>query len=217
MYSYIKDKLIAAGATITSEEVGKSVDDLLIENIEKKFMVQIPKEIRDFYKLHNGVSIFWETSNQVAGWIDIWSIERMFGGYHATDESELHSEALKNYFWEEGYHEGKDLALRKKLKMLEPHNGLDSSTAIAFGINGEVKLYYVKLDMVIELPLSFEEYIGFIKTTLGVDEGRFHLQDEDFYQISILNFLPDLERLNLINVAELNFLKDRKPKVLFEK
>lgn len=217
MYNQIKNKLITAGATITSEELGKPADDLLIKRIEKEFEIQIPKEIKDFYKQHNGISIFWETRNQVAGWINIWSLERMFGGYHATAESEWRSDALEEHFWPEGYHEGRELAFRKSLRMLEDHNGLDSSTAISFDKNGEVKVYYVNFDSVIELPFTFVEYCNFIEITLGVDEARYYLQDPDFYQNSIFNFLPDLKNSNLINSDELNFMKGRKPKVLFER
>lgn len=217
MINEIKNKLEALGATITDFNIGNPVDDSLIERIEKEFAIQIPKEIKDFYKQHNGISIFWETNNQVAGWINIWSLERMFGGYHATADSELRSDALEEYFWPEGYYKGRELAFRKTLRMLEAHNGLLSSTAISFDKNGEVKVYYVNLDSVIELPFTFEEYCNFIEITLGVDEARYYLQEPDFYQNSIFNFLPDLKNSNLINVDELDFLKGRKPKVLFEK
>jgi len=217
MLNEIKNKLEALGATITDFNLGNPVEDYLIEKIEKQFSIMLPQEVRNFYKLHNGLSIFWEIDNQAAGCIDFWSLERMFGGYNATPGSELRSNTLKDYFWEDGYHKGKDLAFRKELRMLEPHNGLDSSTAIHFSKNGEVKLYYVKMDAVIELPFSFEEYCNFVKITLGIDEGRYHLQNADFYSSSIFDFLPDVNKLSLSDINELDFLKDRKLEILFEK
>jgi hypothetical protein len=213
----LKDKLETANFTITEFNLGNAVEESTIELIESAIQFSLPSEIKQFYRAHNGLTFSWTNPElpSLSGWIDIWSLERMFGGYYGNNKNTYNEDGMYELLWFDD-HSGEELAFRKQLKMFEPHLGMSAATAIQIKSENDCKLFYSDIDLLIELPLGFNEYIQFLISTAGLNGLRYDLQNDEFYTNpealnTDLNSLPE----TIYAKEALSFLNKRQTIPLF--
>ncbi|MBU3660918.1 MAG: hypothetical protein FGM14_13660 [Flavobacteriales bacterium] len=213
----LKDKLETANYTITEFNVENAVEESTIELIEHVIQYALPIEIKQFYRAHNGLTLSWTNPDvpSLSGWIDIWPLERMFGGYYGDNKNPYNEDGMYELLWFDGHSE-EELAFRKQLKMLEPHLGMSSATAIQVKSENDYKLFYSDVDLLIELPLGFSEYVQFLILTAGLNGLRYDLQNDEFYASpESVNFELNLLPKSLYCIDSLSFLKSKKINFIF--
>lgn len=215
----LNDKLQECGYTVTELIIGKPANRKTFDIIERSLNLTLPDDIKQFYRFHNGITLGWNnpSDNTISGWIDIWSIERMFGGYYGNEDAPFLEDGMYELLWFDN-HDNQELEFRKSLRIIEPHLGTTAATAIRFEAEYNYKLYYTDIDLLIGLPLSFNEYMEILIITSGLNGIRYDLQNDEFYNNpesanNELNQLP----IEVFKAGNLSFLNEKHTSpVIFE-
>lgn len=125
--------------------------------------------MRNFYACTNGLKLEWEWQNQTLGSINILSLEKIMGGEGAARKIDWNDpDDHKDYLWFEDF-ENKDIKFLKKLRPFDRFNGFgDEEAAIKLkGENTEIYYLWPRYEDR-KLPLSFEEYLDYLLTFMGL-------------------------------------------------
>lgn len=188
IFQHLYEQLKANPAiAISSFELREGVSPETIARIETLTGHPLPPELAAFYTSANGFLLEWQSYAgegipALHGWIDIRKLEQLITGEY--ENLDIDPEELNSVFEETlilDFHDDKQRAERALHRVLESHWGQPAYTTIRFAPDGSISLWYVNDDELIQLPMTFDEYIRFTIETLGFDTVRYYLSQESFY------------------------------------
>lgn len=188
------------GIEIFDFKINKGISEKKIAKIEQYLGYQIPPIMKSFYAIVNGFNLQWnyEKDNiQLYGFIDLWKLERVFGGWDGSISKSKISNPFEDILWND-YMEEKNIKEIRQHKLIESIEGEGSFVTCKIS-NGEVKLYYLEDEKLKKIHADFQQYLLIIIESFGVEDIRL-LTTKKSYKKRIHSY----KELNILKEAQIS-------------